>query len=167
MASSRPSVYPSASLASTNAASGSAPSSTTAQRLAAKHAELDGLRVLKEQSSRLAREIEKLGDRVDGLVEGGDAFASVMSSWQGVFRAIQISRADMTSLAASTAALVSGGVAAPGTGGSSLAGSAAAGLGAMDDEQVKVGTLVRIPVDTDASVAAAGEEAAREAKEEE
>ncbi|PWN35905.1 uncharacterized protein FA14DRAFT_160874 [Meira miltonrushii] len=66
-------------------------------RLQAKRQELEGLLMLKEKSARLARDIEKLGDNVDALVEGGEAVASVMSSWSGVFRAMQIARQSMLS----------------------------------------------------------------------
>lgn len=41
-------------------------------RLAAKQAELEGLRALRDQSARLAREMARLGERVDVLVDGGD-----------------------------------------------------------------------------------------------
>lgn len=41
-------------------------------RLQSKRQELEGLIMLKEQSARLARDIEKLGDNVDALVEGGE-----------------------------------------------------------------------------------------------
>lgn len=51
-----------------------APSSGSgaAARLQAKRQELEGLLMLKEQSARLARDVEKLGDNVDALVEGGE-----------------------------------------------------------------------------------------------
>ncbi|PWN99862.1 hypothetical protein FA09DRAFT_328637 [Tilletiopsis washingtonensis] len=77
--------------------SGGAPPPTgAAARLAAKQAELEGLRQLREQSARLARDVEALGDGIDQLVGGGDAVAAVLSSWQGVFRAIQLARASST-----------------------------------------------------------------------
>lgn len=41
-------------------------------RLQSKRQELEGLLMLKEQSARLAKDIEKLGDNVDSLVEGGE-----------------------------------------------------------------------------------------------
>lgn len=70
---SRPSMYyPSASAASSGTSNSSA-SSSAAARLAGKQAELEGLRVLKEQSTRLSKEIEKLAGRVDDLVDGGDS----------------------------------------------------------------------------------------------
>ncbi|CEH19183.1 DASH complex subunit Dad2 [Ceraceosorus bombacis] len=74
-----------------SSATGPAPTGAAA-RLAAKQAELAGLRQLKEQSARLARDVQALGDGVDSLVNGGDAVAAVLSSWQGVFRAIQLAQ---------------------------------------------------------------------------
>lgn len=47
-------------------------SGSTGARIAAKEAELEGLRALREQSARLAKDMERLGDGVDTLVEGGD-----------------------------------------------------------------------------------------------
>lgn len=46
--------------------------SSSSARLQAKRQELDGLTVLKEQSARLAKDIEALGDNVDELVQGGE-----------------------------------------------------------------------------------------------
>ncbi|PKI82584.1 hypothetical protein MVES_003421 [Malassezia vespertilionis] len=73
-------------------------SNASAARLAAKQAELQALQSLRNESATLAQEMSKLGDRVDTLVQG--AVASVMASWQGVFRAIQIAQ---TAMAASQA----------------------------------------------------------------
>ncbi len=82
---SRPSVYyPASSLSSTGGSSGGGPASAAAAaNLAAKQAELEGLRVLKEQSARLAGDVEKLGEQVDGLVQGGDGecLAVVHGCW--------------------------------------------------------------------------------------
>lgn len=76
-----------------------APGATANARLAAKQAELHALQNLRAESARLAHEITQLGDRVDTLVAGGTstsatytAVSSVMASWQGVFRAIQIAQ---------------------------------------------------------------------------
>ncbi|WFD32875.1 DASH complex subunit dad2 [Malassezia sp. CBS 17886] len=71
-----------------------APSSGSAAhaRLAAKQAELQALQHLRNESASLAQEMALLGDRVDTLVTGGSAVASVMASWNGVFRAIQIAQ---------------------------------------------------------------------------
>lgn len=54
------------------ASQGSAPIVGSAARVAAKRQELEGLRMLKEQSARLAKDIDKLGDNVDQLVVGGE-----------------------------------------------------------------------------------------------
>ncbi|WFD37280.1 DASH complex subunit dad2 [Malassezia japonica] len=62
-------------------------------RLAAKQAELQALQHLRSESANLAHEMAQLGDRVDTLVAGGSTVSSVMASWQGVFRAIQIAQA--------------------------------------------------------------------------
>lgn len=51
---------------------GTSSSGTPASRLQAKRQELEGLLQLKEQSARLARDVEVLGDNVDELVEGGE-----------------------------------------------------------------------------------------------
>lgn len=70
-----------------------------AQRIAAKQAELDALTELKNESARLAHEMTVLSERVGDLASGGEgacmltAIAAVMSSWRGVFRAIQIAQA--------------------------------------------------------------------------
>ncbi|TKY90846.1 hypothetical protein EX895_000844 [Sporisorium graminicola] len=70
------------------------PSSSANQaRLISKQAELEGLRALKDQSARMVKELERLAEKVDIMADGGDSIASVMGSWQGVFRAIQIARA--------------------------------------------------------------------------
>ncbi|UZJ54997.1 hypothetical protein CBS101457_004317 [Exobasidium rhododendri] len=76
-------------------------SSSGASRLQAKRQELEGLQILKEQSARLAKDVEKLSQGVDQLVGGGEAVANVMASWAGVFRAIQIAR-DSTALPTDT-----------------------------------------------------------------
>ncbi|WFD48900.1 DASH complex subunit dad2 [Malassezia furfur] len=70
-----------------------APGAAANARLAAKQAELHALQNLRNESARLAQEMAQLGDRVDTLVAGGISVSSVMSSWQGVFRAIQIAQA--------------------------------------------------------------------------
>ncbi|SNX81951.1 uncharacterized protein MEPE_00656 [Melanopsichium pennsylvanicum] len=68
-------------------------SSANHARLISKQAELEGLRALKDQSARMVKELERLAEKVDIMADGGDSIASVMGSWQGVFRAIQIARA--------------------------------------------------------------------------
>ena len=70
---------------------GSVPSSVTA-RLAAKQAELHALQQLRAESAQLTDELSGLSERIDTLVHGGQSVASVMASWQGVFRAIQIAQ---------------------------------------------------------------------------
>lgn len=75
-------------------APGSVPSSVSA-RLAAKQAELQALQQLRAESAQLTQELARLSERVDTLVCGGQSVASVMASWQGVFRAIQIAQAAM------------------------------------------------------------------------
>lgn len=104
------------------------PSSSANQaRLISKQAELEGLRALKDQSARMVKELERLAEKVDIMADGGDckyltgktlrhlavtdivlvvfdlaAIASVMGSWQGVFRAIQIARGKLLSLLLTT-----------------------------------------------------------------
>ncbi len=75
-------------------APGSVPSSVSA-RLAAKQAELQALQQLRAESAQLTQELARLSERVDTLVCGGQSVASVMASWQGVFRAIHIAQAAM------------------------------------------------------------------------
>jgi hypothetical protein len=41
-------------------------------RLQAKRQELEGLQILKEQSARLAKDVEKLSLNIDQLVDGGE-----------------------------------------------------------------------------------------------
>lgn len=75
-------------------------SSSVAARLAAKQAELQALQHLRAESARLAQELTDLSERVDTLVTGGQTIASVMASWQGVFRAIQLAQGTCASLIA-------------------------------------------------------------------
>ncbi|WFD45167.1 DASH complex subunit dad2 [Malassezia psittaci] len=70
-----------------------APGAAANARIAAKQAELQALQNLRVESARLAQEISQLGEHVDDLVSGGISVSSVMGSWQGVFRAIQIAQA--------------------------------------------------------------------------
>ncbi|SHO79986.1 Uncharacterized protein MSYG_4341 [Malassezia sympodialis ATCC 42132] len=79
-------------------------SSSVAARLAAKQAELQALQHLRAESARLAQELTDLSERVDTLVTGGQTIASVMASWQGVFRAIQLAQAAMSKSDADPAA---------------------------------------------------------------
>jgi hypothetical protein len=51
---------------------GSSGAGSSGARLQAKRLELEGLTLLKEQSARLAKDIEVLGDNVDELVQGGE-----------------------------------------------------------------------------------------------
>ncbi|WFD01050.1 DASH complex subunit dad2 [Malassezia yamatoensis] len=69
-----------------------APGAAANARIAAKQAELQALQNLRVESARLAQEISQLGEHVDDLVSGGITVSSVMGSWQGVFRAIQIAQ---------------------------------------------------------------------------
>lgn len=85
-------MYPQASGAA-NIMLGGPSSSANQMRLISKQAELEGLRALKDQSARMVKELERLAEKVDIMADGGDSIASVMGSWQGVFRAIQIARA--------------------------------------------------------------------------
>ncbi|PWN41764.1 hypothetical protein IE81DRAFT_158946 [Ceraceosorus guamensis] len=124
-----------------SSATGPAPTGAAA-RLAAKQAELAGLRQLKEQSARLARDVQALGDGVDSLVNGGDAVAAVLSSWQGVFRAIQLAQASTLSRDAGLADTEE----TPGT------ATGTSFEAALPD------TLVRIPVDGPGAEASAAED---------
>ncbi|KAL9940319.1 hypothetical protein V8E36_001024 [Tilletia maclaganii] len=137
-------------------------------RLAAKQAELEGLRALREQSAGLAKNLEDLSERVDELVVGGEAVANVMASWQGVFRAIMVaqsamaaSRADAVACANSAAATAAAAAAStsptgegsgPGEGGLTARAADASASGFVDAASLGptvTGTLVRIPVDLD------------------
>ncbi|CAD6891893.1 unnamed protein product [Tilletia controversa] len=142
-------------------------------RVAAKQAELEGLRALREQSAILAQNLEALSERTDELVNGGEPVANVMSSWQGVFRAIMVaqsaiaaSRAESIASANAAAAAQSNAGAGAGAGagdpsrsgdGGEAAGAVGngvgSGAGAVDTSLLGPavpGTLVRIPVDLDA-----------------
>lgn len=68
--SSRPSVHPS-SLSSSSAGATNASSSTS--RVAAKQAELDGLRQLRNYSAVLVKELEKMGEGLEGIRQGGES----------------------------------------------------------------------------------------------
>ncbi|KAE8211711.1 hypothetical protein CF327_g4558 [Tilletia walkeri] len=133
-------------------------------RLAAKQAELEGLRALREQSAVLAKNLEDLSERTDELVNGGEPVANVMASWQGVFRAIMVaqsaiasSRAEsIASAAAAAAAAKSANAAGEGGGAGDVVEDAAVGTGTANVVDTSMlgpgvpGTLVRIPVDLDA-----------------
>ncbi|KAJ1030084.1 hypothetical protein NDA16_000997 [Ustilago loliicola] len=88
----RQSMYPQANNPA-NIMFGGPSSSANQARLISKQAELEGLRALKDQSAKMVKELERLAEKVDIMADGGDSIASVMGSWQGVFRAIQIARA--------------------------------------------------------------------------
>lgn len=68
--SSRPSVHPS-SLSSSSASATNTSSSTS--RVAAKQAELDGLRQLRNYSAVLVKELEKMGEGLEGIRQGGES----------------------------------------------------------------------------------------------
>ncbi|CAO1627352.1 unnamed protein product [Parajaminaea phylloscopi] len=89
----RSSLYPSMSSSVDPAASSS--SSSLAARLAAKQAELEGLRQLRDYSALLVKELDKMGDGLDEIRNGGESVAQVMSAWQTVFRGIQVAQASV------------------------------------------------------------------------
>ncbi|PWZ01389.1 hypothetical protein BCV70DRAFT_198817 [Testicularia cyperi] len=147
----RPSMYPQPG---TSAAGGGmmlgSMSSANHARLVSKQAELEGLRALKDQSARMLKQLELLAEKVDLLADGGDTLASVMTSWQGVFRAIQIARSSAVFTTANA-----------GTTPESLAGQDdSTSQEESDDDLYNYGptragkpalidTMVRIPVDLD------------------
>ncbi|KAE8259052.1 hypothetical protein A4X13_0g1266 [Tilletia indica] len=157
-----------APLPSSSSTSPAVPLTGPMARLAAKQAELEGLRALREQSAVLAKNLEDLSERTDELVNGGEPVANVMASWQGVFRAIMVaqsaiasSRAESIASAAAAAAAAKSANAAGGGGGvgdvvedaAAAAGTAAATANVVDTGMLGPGvpgTLVRIPVDLDA-----------------
>ncbi|KAE8217023.1 hypothetical protein CF319_g8791 [Tilletia indica] len=130
-------------------------------RLAAKQAELEGLRALREQSAVLAKNLEDLSERTDELVNGGEPVANVMASWQGVFRAIMVaqsaiasSRAESIASAAAAAAKSANAAGEGGGAGDVVEDAAATATANVVDTSMLgpgvPGTLVRIPVDLDA-----------------
>lgn len=126
-------------------------SSSVAARLAAKQAELQALQHLRTESARLAQELTDLSGRVDTLVAGGQTVSSVMASWQGVFRAIQLAQGTCMRL---TVAAMSKHDVEPATDATSADQRPTEQALSLDSRSVPE-TLVRIPLQaTDASASA-------------
>ncbi|CAO1635567.1 unnamed protein product [Sympodiomycopsis kandeliae] len=64
-------------------------------RLAAKQAELEGLKQLRDYSAKLVKELEKMGDGLQDVQRSGQSVAQVMSTWQTVFRGIQVAQSSV------------------------------------------------------------------------
>ncbi|SPO20301.1 uncharacterized protein UTRI_00700_B [Ustilago trichophora] len=155
----RQSMYPPQSNNPANIMFGGPSSSANQARLISKQAELEGLRALKDQSARMVKELERLAEKVDIMADGGDSIASVMGSWQGVFRAIQIARASTVFTNPSSA------TAEPGSADTSTEDAES------DDDLYNYGpartskpalidTMVRIPIDLDGALARSKDEGA-------
>lgn len=69
---SRPSHMPPSSARQSTMSVGTQPPSSGQSRLQAKKQELEGLVKLREQSARLAKDLERLSMGVDQLVDGGE-----------------------------------------------------------------------------------------------
>ncbi|SPC63677.1 uncharacterized protein UHOD_00962 [Ustilago sp. UG-2017b] len=151
----RQSMYPQSNN-SANIMFGGPSSSANQARLISKQAELEGLRALKDQSAKMVKELERLAEKVDIMADGGDSIASVMGSWQGVFRAIQIARA-------STLFMNPGG-----TEGNNSADTSTEQEEDDDDlynygpaptsKPALIDTMVRIPIDLDGAIARSKDE---------
>lgn len=59
-------------------------------RLAEKQRELDSLMALRQVSATLVKQFTDLEQKMDTMCQGTESVASVLSSWQNVFRAINI-----------------------------------------------------------------------------
>ncbi|KAJ5602166.1 hypothetical protein N7510_011700 [Penicillium lagena] len=65
-------------------------SSALSTRIAAKKAELDNLRQLRDLSGTLAMQMQALESKVSTLKDGTEAVACVLANWENVLRAISI-----------------------------------------------------------------------------
>ncbi|KAJ5855731.1 uncharacterized protein N7529_009675 [Penicillium soppii] len=65
-------------------------SSALSARIAAKKAELENLRQLRDLSGTLATQMQALENKVSTLKEGTEAVAYVLSNWDNVLRAITL-----------------------------------------------------------------------------
>ncbi|WEW55630.1 DASH complex subunit dad2 [Emydomyces testavorans] len=65
-------------------------SSILAARVAAKQAELEDLKQLRDVSSALATQMEALSQKLETLRDGAEAVACVMANWENVLRAISM-----------------------------------------------------------------------------
>ncbi|BCR97637.1 DASH complex subunit DAD2 [Aspergillus luchuensis] len=65
-------------------------SSVLASRIAAKRAELDNLRQLRDMSAALASQMQALQDKLGTLKDGTEAVACVLANWDNVLRAISM-----------------------------------------------------------------------------
>ncbi|KAJ5131707.1 DASH complex subunit DAD2 [Penicillium atrosanguineum] len=83
--SSRPTMLPGAGLRQP-----SQPSSALAMRIAAKKAELENLRQLRDLSGTLAMQMQALESKIATLKDGTEAVACVLANWDNVLRAISL-----------------------------------------------------------------------------
>ncbi|KAJ5186012.1 hypothetical protein N7491_006117 [Penicillium cf. griseofulvum] len=89
--SSRPtSMLPGASGSSMRPGSQSQQSSALSARIAAKKAELENLRQLRDLSGTLAIQMQALDNKISTLKDGTEAIACVLSNWDNVLRAITL-----------------------------------------------------------------------------
>ncbi|KAJ5660770.1 DASH complex subunit DAD2 [Penicillium longicatenatum] len=66
------------------------PSSALATRIAAKKAELENLRQLRDLSGTLAMQMQALESKIATLKDGTEAVACVLANWDNVLRAISL-----------------------------------------------------------------------------
>ncbi|KAJ5489579.1 DASH complex subunit DAD2 [Penicillium diatomitis] len=68
----------------------SQPSSALSARIAAKKAELENLRQLRDLSATLAMQMQALESKIGTLKDGTEAVACVLANWENVLRAISL-----------------------------------------------------------------------------
>ncbi|KAJ6088281.1 DASH complex subunit DAD2 [Penicillium sp. IBT 16267x] len=66
------------------------PSSALSTRIAAKKAELENLRQLRDLSGTLAMQMQALESKIATLKDGTEAVACVLANWDNVLRAISL-----------------------------------------------------------------------------
>ncbi|KAK5790956.1 hypothetical protein VI817_006265 [Penicillium citrinum] len=76
----------------------SQPSSALATRIAAKKAELENLRQLRDLSGTLAMQMQALESKITTLKDGTEAVACVLANWDNVLRAISLASRKASSL---------------------------------------------------------------------
>lgn len=80
----------------------SQPSSALSTRIAAKKAELENLRQLRDLSGTLAMQMQALESKIATLKDGTEAVACVLANWDNVLRAISLASKKASGLPDST-----------------------------------------------------------------
>ncbi|KAJ5587942.1 DASH complex subunit DAD2 [Penicillium hispanicum] len=121
------------------------PSSALSTRIAAKKAELENLRQLRELSGTLAMQMQALESKIATLKDGTEAVACVLSNWENVLRAISLASSKLRVMLIRKNALANPATAEKASGLQDTTG--AEELEISPNESHLPATLVRIPAD--------------------